>query len=77
MTGRQEALTTTVSVNASDPDGDPVTYTWRASNGSLAPAGNRVVWQRPVDFGRVHEGILVVQVEDGKGGKTTRAWVMH
>jgi hypothetical protein len=76
-TGRQEGLTTTVSVNASDPDGDPLTFTWSAWNGSLSPEGNSVVWRRPVDYGRAREGLLVVEVSDDKGGKTTRAWMMH
>jgi hypothetical protein len=76
-TGRQESMTTTVTIDASDPDGDPLTFTWRASNGELSPAGNRVAWRRPVQLGRAEEGLLVVELSDGKGGKTTRAWVMH
>lgn len=76
-TGRQEALTTTVSVSASDPDGDPLTFTWKASNGSINPSGGRVVWRRPVEFGRALEGMLVLEVQDDKGNKTTRAWLMN
>lgn len=78
-TGRKEGVTTTVTVDASDPDGDPLMFTWRSSNGSVAGSGNKVVWRnRPVySYGAVQEGVLFLEVQDDKGGKTTRAWVMY
>lgn len=53
---------------ASDPDGDNLTYTWTADNGTIKGAGPTVTWMSP---GR--DGIynITLVVSDGRGGSTT------
>jgi outer membrane protein OmpA-like peptidoglycan-associated protein len=56
----------TVTADASDPDGDTLTYRWSAPTGSLTnPAGRQTPWTAPMQEGPVQ---LTVQVSDGKGG---------
>lgn len=56
----------TVTADASDPDGDTLTYKWSAPAGSLTnPAGRQTPWTAPMQEGPVQ---LTVQVDDGKGG---------
>jgi hypothetical protein len=64
--GRRVAVTTTVKVHASDPDGDPLTFLWRASNGSISASDSTVVRRdRPVSsYGAVDEGVLFLEVRD-------------
>jgi outer membrane protein OmpA-like peptidoglycan-associated protein len=58
--------TSTVTADASDPDGDALTYKWSAPAGTFANAGDRqTVWTAPMQEGPVQ---LTVQVDDGKGG---------
>ncbi len=56
----------TVTADASDPDGDTLTYKWSAPAGSITnPAGRQTPWTAPMQEGPVQ---LTVQVDDGKGG---------
>jgi outer membrane protein OmpA-like peptidoglycan-associated protein len=56
----------TVTADASDPDGDTLTYRWSAPTGSLTNATARQTpWTAPMQEGPVQ---LTVQVNDGKGG---------
>ena len=58
--------TAVVSADASDPDGDPLTYAWKAGAGSLATASARQSnWTAPNQPGPVQ---FTVTVSDGKGG---------
>ena len=58
--------TSTVSADAQDPDGDALTYAWRAAAGSVTSATNRQTpWTAPMTEGPV---TLTVTVNDGKGG---------
>ena len=58
--------TSTVTANASDPDGDPLTYAWKAAQGTLAnPAARQSLWTAPQQEGTVP---VTVTVNDGKGG---------
>jgi hypothetical protein len=52
---------------ASDPDGDVVTYSWSASEGSITGVGNKVTWIAPSKSGSFN---VTVVVSDGKGGET-------
>lgn len=52
---------------ASDPDGDPVTYSWEASAGSITGVGNKVTWVAPEKSGTFN---VTVIVSDGKGGES-------
>jgi outer membrane protein OmpA-like peptidoglycan-associated protein len=56
----------TVTADASDPDGDTLTYQWSAPTGSLTnPTARQTPWTCPAQEGPVQ---LTVQVSDGKGG---------
>jgi hypothetical protein len=58
--------TTTVTCIATDPDGDVVTYNWKASEGSITGVGNKITWIAPGKSGTFN---VMVVVSDGKGGK--------
>jgi outer membrane protein OmpA-like peptidoglycan-associated protein len=55
-----------VQAQASDPDNDPLTYTWSASGGAIEGTGAEVRW----NSNGVAEGsyTMTVKVDDGKGG---------
>jgi len=56
----------TVSAEAQDPDGDPLTYRWATPTGTLAnPAAQQTRWAAPQQEGAVP---VTVTVDDGKGG---------
>ena len=58
--------TSTVTADATDPDGDRLTYKWSAPAGTFAnPADRQTPWTAPQQEGPVQ---LTVQVDDGKGG---------
>jgi len=59
----------TVSVSASDPEGDPLTFSWSASGGSLsATAGaGPVIWTAPTATGNY---TITVSVTDNRPGHT-------
>ena len=58
--------TSTVTADASDPDGDSLTYRWSAPTGSLTnPTARQTPWTAPMQEGPVQ---VRVQVSDGKGG---------
>jgi len=57
----------TVTADAQDPDGDPLTYQWAAKGGTLAaPTSRQSSWTAPMQEGPVP---FTVQVTDGRGGK--------
>jgi|GEM_PF-4399806 len=68
--GHLDGATTTLKVlsPATDPDGDPVTYTWSATNGSIAGNGLSAAWERAIAFGQPAAGIAMITASDGKGG---------
>jgi hypothetical protein len=70
-TGRLSGGTSTITLRdrARDPDGDPLTYSWRSSSGTVISAGRRVLWMRDADAGLLAEGTLTLTVSDGRGGK--------
>jgi outer membrane protein OmpA-like peptidoglycan-associated protein len=55
-----------VTVQASDPDGDPLTYSWSATGGRLEGSGPQVKW----NSAGVAPGLYTVRVrvDDGRGG---------
>jgi hypothetical protein len=65
------AITTITITGAIDPDGDALTYTWEASNGSISWEDNSATWIREVFANRIKNGTVIVTVEDGKGGSAT------
>jgi len=56
----------TVSADAQDPDGDPLTYRWTTNTGSLtSPTNRQTPWTAPMVVGPVP---VTVTVNDGRGG---------
>jgi len=54
---------------ASDPDGDALSYSWRADGGELAGVGPSVTWFAPrTDPGQKTEYHIEVTIDDGNGG---------
>jgi outer membrane protein OmpA-like peptidoglycan-associated protein len=63
--------TSTVIADASDPDGDPITYQWSAPAGTLANRADRQTpWTAPMQEGPVP---VTITVSDGRGGTATDA----
>ena len=58
--------TATVTADASDPDGDPLTYKWSAPAGKISnPTARQTPWTAPMQEGPVQ---FTVTVDDGRGG---------
>jgi hypothetical protein len=57
--------TSTITCTASDPDGDPLTYSWSATGGTISGSGSQVTWSAPQTIGFY---IITCTVSDGKGG---------
>jgi len=53
---------------ASDPNGNPLTYTWTAEKGVIKGEGQKVNWVPP---GEVGEYEITVKVTNGKGGEAS------
>jgi len=61
--------TSNITADAQDPDGDPLTYQWNATTGSIAnPTARQSVWTAPNQPGSVP---VRVTVSDGRGGTAT------
>ncbi|MHB8085815.1 MAG: PKD domain-containing protein [Dehalococcoidia bacterium] len=52
---------------ASDPDGDNLTYTWTADNGTIKGSGSTITWISPAGDGIYN---ITLVVSDGRGGVT-------
>lgn len=61
---------TQITVSASDPDGDRLTYVWTSNGGSVSGSGATVIFTAPASGGcfRVN-----VTVQDGQGGQASRS----
>jgi hypothetical protein len=59
-------VTKIIQCNANDPDGDQLSYLWRATGGKITGEGNSVGWTSPGVNG---EYTVTVVVSDGRGGK--------
>ncbi|HEX9269755.1 MAG TPA: hypothetical protein VF998_07925 [Candidatus Limnocylindria bacterium] len=80
----QAEATTTYTVEASDPDGDALTYAWAfTTNCGTTPGGNATTatWSHPdrsiggnCPDEAVHPGAIAVTVSDGKGGSESYTW---
>jgi len=57
-----------VTCNATDRDGDPLTYNWSASGGNITGGGAKVMWTAPEEFGVYYVAVIV---SDGQGGTDT------
>jgi hypothetical protein len=62
------SVESTLLCAASDPDGNPLTYTWTAENGTIKGEGQKVIWVPP---GEIGEYGITVKVTNGKGGEAS------
>ncbi len=58
-----------VTCDASDPDGDELSYEWTASGGNISGTGKAVTWFAPQEVGIYN---VTVVVRDGHGREDTR-----
>jgi hypothetical protein len=65
------AVTTMVSPAATDPDGDPLTYSWSVTTGSITNVGLKGTWVREIVDGQETPGKVAVTASDGRGGTAT------
>lgn len=75
--GNLIGATTTVIINepAVDPDGDPLTYEWSVTDGSITGAGLTGTWQHVIAAGIVWGGWVTVVARDPGG--LTDTWSMY
>lgn len=68
--GRVVGAVTTITVltPATDADGDAISYSWLASNGSISGTGLTGIWTRVMSGGKPQGGTASVVASDGKGG---------
>ncbi len=72
----EEGADATVTADGKDPDGDALTYAWRAPDGRVSGSGPRVTWTAPNGVEGSYP--ITVTVDDGKGetaSDTTRVSV--
>ncbi len=55
--------------NATDPDGDELSYSWSTSGGEITQQGATVIWTAPYFQGSYN---ITLTVTDGRGGEDTR-----
>jgi hypothetical protein len=58
-----------VTCNASDPDGDELSYEWSTTGGNISGTGATVSWTAPQEVGTYN---VTVVVADGYGGSDTK-----
>jgi hypothetical protein len=59
---------TIIIAAAADPDDDPLTYSWSASEGTITGTGRQVTWVSPDKSGNINIGVTV---KDNRGGQAT------
>jgi hypothetical protein len=59
---------TTILAIAADPDDDPISFTWSASEGTVTGTGKQVTWTAPNKTGSFNIGLTV---KDNRGGQAT------
>jgi hypothetical protein len=62
-----------VTCNASDPDGDDLSYEWSTSGGNITGTGPEVIWNAPEEVGMYD---ITVVVDDGQSRKDTESLVL-
>ena len=75
-TGNLTGATTMVTVTtpATDPDGDPISYSWTATNGTVQNNGLSATWQRVISLGQPADGDLTITASDNRGGTDTHTF---
>jgi len=64
-----------VTVTANDPDGDPLTYSYRVSGGTIQGAGANVTWTAPNAAGTYSITVTVADVQGGTAERTVNVSV--
>jgi len=59
-----------VTCDASDPDGDELSYEWSTDGGDISGTGPEVIWTAPQEVGVYH---ITVAVKDGHGREDKRS----
>jgi hypothetical protein len=75
VSGQVKLATQTLEITvpgATDPDGDPITYSWSASNGSITGNSPRGSGVRVVTNYVAQAGDVTIIADDGKGGMASR-----
>jgi hypothetical protein len=62
-----------VTCNASDLDGDELSYNWSASGGHITGTGSEVTWTAPEEIGGYD---ITIVVDDGQGGNDTGSLIL-
>lgn len=70
----KQLVTTTLQCKAEDPDGDTLSYLWRATCGNVIGVGSTVSW---VSTGRNEDCTITVVVNDGRDGKAEESIVFE
>jgi hypothetical protein len=63
-----------ITCNATDPDGDVLSYEWTATGGDISGTGEVVTWTAPQEFGTYD---VTVVADDGRGGEATSTIVLR
>jgi hypothetical protein len=70
MLGEITGVTTMITIQPSDEDGDVLNFAWSATTGTISGKGPSGTWQREVtNTGELVPGTVTVVVSDGKGGE--------
>jgi len=64
----------TVSCDASDPDGHALAYEWSSSSGEVSGSGQTITWTAPSAPGTY---LVAVRVYDGLGGESTHTVLLR
>ena len=64
----RQAGTATLTCEATDPDGDELSYEWSSERGNFSGEGAVVSWVGPSEYGTF---VITVTVSDGRGGEAT------
>ena len=64
----KKAGTATITCEATDPDGDELSYEWSSERGSFSGEGAIVAWVGPSEYNTYD---ITVTVTDGRGGEAT------
>jgi len=64
-------MISTITCDATDPDGDQLAYSWEASLGYILGSGSKV--QYTAASCCIGENTITATVEDGRGGKASKS----